>query len=310
MMSESRRPHTSILLTLAIASALLLPGLLQAQPASAPAAEPINIVEGPGSFTFADAQGDPSKRMTVYTYLPKGVKLTQARIVFVMHGVSKNADKYRDVWIDLADRYKVLILAPLFDPQQWGSGEYSYASVVDKAGRPEDKSKWSFSVIEHLFDAVKQATGNQAAKYYIYGHSEGGQFVHRLVLFLPEARYARAIAANPGWYTTTDFGVRFPYGLEKSPATEDSLKTSLGRDFVLMLGDRDTDPNHEQLRKTREAMAQGATRVQRGQNYFRQAKQRAAEFKSRFSWRLRMVPGVAHENSKMARAAALVLLGN
>jgi poly(3-hydroxybutyrate) depolymerase len=53
------------------------------------------------------------------------VKPAQARIVFVMHGVSKNADKYRDVWIEEADKCRLLIVAPLFDSQQWGSGEYS-----------------------------------------------------------------------------------------------------------------------------------------------------------------------------------------
>jgi pimeloyl-ACP methyl ester carboxylesterase len=181
---------------------------------------------------------------------------------------------------------------------------------VDKQGRPEDKSKWSFSVIEHLFDAVKRATGSKMAQYYLYGHSEGGQFVQRLVLFLPEARYARAVAANPGWYTTPDFDVKFPYGLKNAPVTKESLEASLGRNFILMLGDQDTDPNHEQLRKTTEAMAQGATRVERGQNYIKLARACAAELKCRCAWRLRMVPGAAHQNSKMSRAAAPVLLGD
>ena len=32
----------------------------------------IRIAAGPGSFSFVDEKGDPSKQMTVYTYLPRG----------------------------------------------------------------------------------------------------------------------------------------------------------------------------------------------------------------------------------------------
>ena len=213
---------------------------------------------GPGSFPFVDAKGDLSKQITVYTYLPSGLRPEAASIVFVMHGHGKNAKGYRDTWIEHANKYAFMVVAPLFDPDQWGSG-YSYASVVGREGKIQEASMWSFSVIEHLFDAVKEATGNQSAKYFIYGHSEGGQFVHRLVLLLPNARYARAVAANPGWYTMPRFDIKFPYGLGSSPATEESLKTSLGREFVLMLGDRDTDPNHQDLRRTPPAMPRART---------------------------------------------------
>src|SRR5271155_4121645 len=41
--------------------------------------------------------------------------------------------------------------------------------------------------------------------YYLYGHSAGGQFAHRLVLFMPNARYQRVVAANPGYYTMPQF---------------------------------------------------------------------------------------------------------
>jgi methyltransferase (TIGR00027 family) len=44
--------------------------------------------------------------------------------------------------------------------------------------------------------------GNKNPSYFIYGHSEGGQFVHRLVLFLPDARFARAVAAKHSAFHT------------------------------------------------------------------------------------------------------------
>jgi hypothetical protein len=167
---------------------------------------------------------------------------------------------------------------------------------------------WSYSVIEHLFDAIKEATGNQSPDYSIYGHSQGGQFVHRLVLFLPNARYSKAVAANPGWYTLPTFDVQFPYGLDGSPATEQSLSKSLGRDFVLLLGDRDTDRKHKDLNRTPKAMAQGAHRFDRGQNYMKAARARAAALMCPFAWRVEVVRGAAHENRKMSRVAAAVLM--
>ena len=168
------------------------------------------ITPGSGEFEFTDSKGDPAKRMTVYTYLPENVAAADAKIVFVMHGTSRNADRYRDTWIPYAEAYGFLVISPLFDREPWGPGGYTYRSVVTGAGELRERRLWSFSVIEHLFDAIRTATGNRSERYYLYGHSEGGQFVHRLVLLLPEARYARAVAANSGWYTMPDPAVDFP----------------------------------------------------------------------------------------------------
>ena len=269
----------------------------------------IRIQQGVGSFLFVDRQGDPSKQILVYTYLPQGLKPSDVPIVFVMHGHSKNAEGYRNTWIKLADKFGFMVVAPLFDSQQWGGGTYSYASVANKTSGLRDESLWSYTVIEHLFDAIKNATGNTRPRYFIYGHSEGGQFVHRLVLLLPNAHYEKAVAANPGWYTMPRFDIKYPYGLKDSPATVKSLKKSLGRKLVLMLGDKDTDPNHKQLRKTVQAMAQGFNRFERGQKFFADAKRQAAELQTSFGWQLEVVHGAAHQNSKMSKAAAEFLFG-
>lgn len=283
----------------------LLPALL----AFAVAEAAPRIVPGSGSFEYVDAKGDASKKMTVYTYLPPGISAVNARIVFALHGSGKNARSMRDTWVEHADRYGFMVIAPRFDAEQWGQGAYSYASVIDRGGRRHDPSQWSYTVIEHLFDDVKRATGNRAPSYYLYGHSEGAQFVHRLVSLLPDARYARAVAANAGWYIMPTFEVNYPHGLNDAPLSRDALKKVLGRDFVVLLGDRDIDPNHPGLSKSRQAREQGAHRLERGRNYFALAKERAVELQCPFGWQLQVVPFAAHENSKMARAAAVVLMG-
>lgn len=288
---------------LALASALFWAALAIAHPATA--GDPgIKINAASNSFTFIDDRGDRAKTITVYTYLPKQRPAAASRIVFVLHGRGKNAQGMRDTWAQHADQYGWLIVAPLFDPTQWAGNAYSYGNVLTRDGKPREASLWSFNVVEHLFDAIKTATGNQSVNYFLYGHSEGGQFVHRLVQLLPDARFARAIAANPGWYTMPAFNNHFPYGLGGAPANQASLKKSFTRDFALLLGDRDTDPNHPQLRRSPQAMAQGAHRFERGQNYMKQAAKQAKALDVELAWQLEVVPGVAHENREMAQAAA------
>ena len=268
----------------------------------------IRIEHASGSFEFVDQRGDPARRITVYTYLPAGLAAAAAKIVFVMHGASRNAEGYRNTWIPYAEKYRFMVVAPLFEREQWGPGGYTYRSVLTRDGRLLDRALWSHSVIEHLFDAIREATGNRSERYYLYGHSEGAQFVHRLVLLLPEARYARAVAANAGWYTMPDWEANFPYGLRRVPVTAPSLRQSFARELLVLLGDRDVDPAHSRLRRTPRAMAQGANRLERGNAFFATAVQQAAALNAELRWRLEIVPGAAHENSKMSGPAAEALM--
>lgn len=291
-------------LAMALLAMFAFAGLARASDAREDA---VRINAGAGQFVFVDEKGDATKRMAVYTYLPARLKADTAPIVFVMHGKGKNAEGYRDVWAQHAEARGFMVVAPLFDDAAWG-GSFAGDKVFLQGGKPSDASRWSFSVIEHLFDAIKAATGNRHATYLLYGHSEGAQFVHRLVWFLPEARFAMAVAANPGWTTMPDLAVAFPYGLANSPATEHSLKQSLERRLTVLLGERDIDPNHAQLRKTPQAMAQGRHRMERGQTFYRQALERCTAMKCQFGWQLKTVPGAAHSNAQMAGDAAAVLI--
>src|SRR3712207_6943257 len=83
--------------------------------------------------------------------------------------------------------------------------------------RPPRSTLFPYTTLfRSLFDFVREATGNPSEQYRIYGHSAGAQFVHRLALFVPEARFATAIAANAGWYTMPTFdGKKFPYRSEE-----------------------------------------------------------------------------------------------
>ncbi|HTQ76979.1 MAG TPA: hypothetical protein VMI15_03055 [Burkholderiales bacterium] len=269
--------------------------------APAPAGD-IKLGYGSGEFEFLDPAGDAAKPVTVYTYVPRRAELKSAPILFVMHGFHRSAKSYRNDWAYHADRAGFIVVAPLFDAKVWGN-EYANPRIRDSKGRRGTLHP-SFVLIEHLFDALREATHGTQRRYFIYGFSEGGQFVHRLVLTMPEARYARAVIGTPGWYTMPDFETKWPYGLKHTSTNRAALRKILERDVVLLLGGADNDPNHYELSKTPGAIAEGPDRVARGENFFRMAQLRAEELHARFAWRMQIVPGVAHEPKKMSPAAA------
>jgi poly(3-hydroxybutyrate) depolymerase len=267
------------------------------------AGESQELARGAGQFQFVDDQGNRDRPITVWTYVPKDLR-DDSPVVFVMHGVHRNGQGYRDNWVDHARKMKFLLVVPEFSEKDYPGDTYATGNMLDKAGNPIDPAKWAFTAIERLFDRVKAMSGNKSKTYFIYGHSAGGQFVHRFMLFMPNARYQRAIAANPGYYTLPALTIRFPYGLAGTVATEASLSKVLSRDFVLLLGEKDIDPNDPNMRKTPEANAQGKNRFQRGHYFFQQAKDEAARLNAVFSWRLGTVPDAAHSDKQMSEAAA------
>ncbi len=258
---------------------------------------------GTGNFVFKDVEGNKDKPITVWYHLPGELK-PNIPVVFVMHGVRRNGRKYRDSWIKYAERKKFLLLVPEFSQQYYPkSRAYNCGNVFSADGKPVERSKWTFLAIEHLFSYVQQIGRLKTKTYSIYGHSAGAQFVHRLVLFVPDARIKTAICANAGWYTMPTEEYEFPYGIEKTIITRETLKRSFGKKLIVLLGNKDTDENDKYLRKTQEAMVQGRHRFIRGRKFFKTARQKAADIETSMKWRIKTVKGVGHSNSGMSKAA-------
>jgi hypothetical protein len=276
-------------------------------PCPAPADEPAAIREGAGRFLFQDPPSATGKTVPVWYYRPKSFG-PDTPILFVMHGVKRNADQYRDNWIALAEAHRLLIVAPEFSnanfPKSWA---YNLGNVVARGPgdtlTPNPESVWSFPVIDRVFGEVRRLTGSKRATFAIFGHSAGAQFVHRYMTYTGGSLVDLAIAANAGWYTLPNDSETFPYGLRQTKLTEGNVKTALGKKVVILLGEADTvqDPN---FRMTPEAMRQGSTRLDRGKNNFAVARREAETLGTPFNWRLVLVPDVGHDNARMAGTAA------
>jgi pimeloyl-ACP methyl ester carboxylesterase len=176
--------------------------------------------------------------------------------------------------------------------------------MTDSAGHLLPKTRWALSAIERLFDQVRQAEGLTTTTYDIVGHSAGGQFVHRLVLFLPDGRFRRAVASSPGRYALPVLTASFPYGLRGTAIDSMALRRALSRDFVLLLGDRDT----EDRAREPEAVSQGQNRFARGLRFFAVATEVANALHTRLGWRLVILPGADHTPGPMVRAGLQELL--
>lgn len=284
---------------LVLAVLVSAPWLIQPQPISAAASASAH-----GRYVFTGWAGPD---IPVWYQLPDRVTAATP-VVFVMHGVNRDADRYRDEWADLARIYGFIVIVPEFSQQDFpGSRGYNTGNFVAEDRAPLPRARWSFSAIEPLFDDARQRFGTRVARYTIYGHSAGAQFVHRYVMFTPEARIDQAIVANAGWYTMPELATGFPYGLGEAPVEAGALAAALGKQVTVMLGSADTDPNDPSLRKTPEANAQGPHRLARGQQFFARGRQAATALGTPFGWRLVTVPDVGHSNGKMAKAAAQLI---
>jgi poly(3-hydroxybutyrate) depolymerase len=264
------------------------------------------VPSGKWSWVFVDAKGRADRPLKVYTYRPRPCDTT-CPIMFVMAGVKRDASTYRDHWELLADRYKFMVIAPEFTREQWPkAASYNMGDVAAQA----DREKWAFSAIEHLFDEMRDGQKD----YRIFGHSAGGQFVQRMALFLPENRASAMVAANPGWYTLPEWrkdkaGESFPYSLAGSRAGEAELRQALAKKLIVMVGEKDDDPDDENLNQSSGAKKQGETRVERGENFFKAATTAAADLGVKLNWEFIEVPGAAHDAKTMSQAAAQALYG-
>ena len=265
----------------------------------------LRLETGISRFVF---DGWAGPKLRVWTYVPSSAP-ADARILFVLHGVERDAKRYIEDWVRIAERHGTILVAPEFDERRFpGPESYNQGGVIDpRTGKSRDPQTWTFSVIEPLFDEVRSRTGSKATTYSIYGHSAGAQFVHRFVMLAQPVRLDQAVAANAGWYTWFDPGRPYPEGMKIGKRRIDPNKAVLSERLTILLGTEDVESDDRNLRDDAWTRKQGANRFERGRAFFAHAKETANADSSAFGWQLKYAPGVGHENRKMAVYAAGVL---
>jgi poly(3-hydroxybutyrate) depolymerase len=278
----------------------LLTAILAPLPAMA------EVPAGRSSFEMDERFGRRHTPMKVHLYRPASWSPAD-RVLFVMHGRQRNAAEYRDEWVHQAEAGKLLIVVPEFDTENFpGTAAYNWGSVVDRKRNPQPAEAWAFGIIDKIHAEIRRRTGATRERYSLYGHSAGAQFTHRFLLLAKAANADLIITANAGSYTMPVRDIAFPFGLGGVTVDDADLRRAFARTVIVLLGDRDIDPDHPSLPRQDGAMAQGPHRFARGELFFNTARARAAELGAPFNWRLVPVPGVGHVNAGMADMAATI----
>jgi dienelactone hydrolase len=175
-------------------------------------------------------------RLQVFTYRP--ANWSGQRLLFVMHGVLRNADEYRDHAVGMADRFDALVVAPKFDSERFPSRLYQRGGILREDGSAAPPAEWTYARIPELAAAVRARTGKPDAQLFVIGHSAGGQFVVRMSAF-QDTGAVRLVAANPGSVLLPTTDVPFGYGFGGLPpelANDARLQRYLAAPLTLYLG--------------------------------------------------------------------------
>lgn len=302
---------------LAIAAALTL-FTLQASAGGKKNDDGIKIHRGAGMIENLACYAPLSdKPINLWYYIPTNGNIKKMRILFSMHGAERSGRTQRGVWRNLAEEYGFIVLCPEFlHKNGYPENGYQFGGVsVEKFGHEmQPDSLWTYKWIECLFDWFKAKTGNTARYYDMFGHSAGGQWVHRYLLATPESRCRRAVAANPGNYAWPDIdGIRtpegelcqhywWPFSINGTPfANEDCLRTFFKRDLTILVGTLDTEAQYKEEDTPANGWqrVQGISRYKRAFNFWEECKKVAEEKGMEFNIKVRDVPGAWHNSGRM-----------
>ncbi len=258
---------------------------------------------GRSSLPFVDAR-HPERPLEVNFYRPAAHRPDDP-VVIVQHGMLRNGDDYRDFWIEAAEKHRLLIAAPTFGNARFPQAEsYNNGLVIGAGGVIAPAQDWLYGVPARVFAALRAAGVTRRDKARLFGHSAGGQFVHRLLATQDHAPFEAALAANSGWYTLPTLEKRFPEGLSGLGLDEAALARWFAWPMVIFAGDQDINTGDPNLPALPEALAQGPMRYARARFMHDFAQREASRLGLALNWTLVTVPGIGHDGAAMSRAAA------
>ncbi|WP_273567450.1 hypothetical protein [Maribacter halichondriae] len=273
----------------------------------------VNIEDGSGRFLI---EGGFKKNNTivVHYYKPNNFS-SKSSIIFVLPGAGRNGDDYRNAWVEQSEKYNVLILSLEYSETYYpGLWSYNLAGMIYDVNIQDgtfkinqNQNEWIFDDFDRIFNEVKNNLNLEKEFYDMFGHSAGGQLLHRLAIFHPKNKADRILASNSGWYTLPTDDEIFPYGLgDINPEEEVDFSSNL----TLFLGEDDNaNETRGDIRHSPEADKQGLHRLARGKYFYELSKETALKRGAEFNWELKIISGIGHDYRGMSKAAAEYLYG-
>jgi len=266
------------------------------------------LVNGRASIPYIDPLS-PERPLVLECYRPE--KHTPNKpVVIVQHGMNRNGGDYCNAWIPAADARGLLVIAVTFSQESWpGPDFYNNGNVREKDGTVRPRASWSQAIPGRVFALLRASGVTTRDKAYLWGHSAGGQFVHRLMATQPHDIFESVGAANAGWYSIPTLDLPYPQGLGGIGLTRDDVVKLLAYPMLIFAGDLDTDTAADNLPRHEAAMAQGPHRFARAHTYLARGQAEAAKLGVASNWHLIVAPGIGHEGMRMSAFAASYWFG-
>ena len=188
-----------------------------------------SLVDSPGGHTLVYTDpAFPDRPLMLHSARPRRYD-TATPVLIVHHGVARNGRDYRDYWLRLVEEAGILAISiefteTAFPEYLW----YHFGNLHDENGTRNPREQWTYGIDERLFAALRDQGLTHRQRYGLFGHSAGGQFVHRMLSFGFRDRVAVAVSANAGTYAMPDLEIAWPFGLGETELDAETLRAAAG----------------------------------------------------------------------------------
>jgi poly(3-hydroxybutyrate) depolymerase len=216
----------------------------------------------PGALARLRLADDPQQ--IYYVYVPRLVA-PGAPLVVSVHGISRNAEEHGRRFAPFAERYGVVLVAPLFDEARFPD----YQRLGRESGAKGKRGARADRMLERIVAEVGRTTPADPSRLFLFGFSGGGQFVHRFAMAYPE-RVASYVVGAAGWYTFPDATVPFPRGTRMRACLSDVCfdpKRYLRVPSLVLVGERDVHEGSAMRQTSKVNDQQGESRLERGEHW-------------------------------------------
>ena len=239
-------------------------------------------------------------------YITPEIINKDTKVLFVIHGNSRNAEDYLSAWIPHVTNKNVIVAAPQF--RKIDFRYFFLLEMAESSGKlNSNKDEYLNNSISLFFNYLKSKFSLSTETYRMFGHSAGAQFTHRYMLLSMDNRISNTVIANAGWYTfiTDD---EFPYGINNSPIniSNEQIKWFMSKKANLLIGSDDI--GFKSVNSSKGAKLQGLTRVDRATNYFNSLIMNSESRGYALRWNYRVLDRVDHDFKKVTPYAAQILL--
>jgi len=283
----------------------------------------IQISTGSGVFLIEGPEGKKEKTIKVFYHKPERFN-TETKILMVIPGAGRNGDSYRDAWVAEAEQNNLLILSPQYEEENYPFEDYHLCGFVKEINIQEaikflensnvaqlDEEQLNFKVnnnvndflfhdFDRIFDLVVNSIAGTQTNYDLFGHSAGGQILHRMALFQHQSKADKIIASNAGFYTLPDIETELPFGIKNTHIANEHLSNAFKKELILLIGALDNESETGgTLLRSKTVDQQGIHRLARAKYFYEFSKKLADDLEYEFNWEIQIVPNVGHNHELM-----------